>query len=107
MLGRYGRSRRKKDGMNRLKKAVVGGAATALLAGVAMVGTATAADASPARGPFSCALLQAQADQYYANSLYYHSQGVYYGNLGNTFMAGLMFSYERASNINWINVQVC
>jgi hypothetical protein len=97
--------------MNRLKKAVVGAAATALLAGTAMVGMATAADASPvsspARGPFSCTMLQARANQYYANSLYYHSQGVYYGNLGNTFMAGLMYSYERASNINWINVQVC
>jgi hypothetical protein len=89
--------------MNRVKKAVVRGAAAALLAGTAMVGTATAADA----GPFSCAVLEARAQAYYNNSLYYHSQGVYYGGLGNSFMAGLMFSYERASNINWINVQVC
>jgi hypothetical protein len=89
--------------MNRVKKAVVSGAVTALMAGAAMVGLATAADASP----FSCVVLEQRAQAYYNNSLYYHQQGVYYGNLGNSFMAGLMFSYERASNINWLNVQVC
>jgi hypothetical protein len=95
--------------MNRIKKAVISGAATALLAGTAMVGMATAADASPqlpAR-PFSCSLLEKQAQSYYDASQYYHQQGVYYSSIGNPYMATFMFSYERAMNINWLNVQVC
>jgi hypothetical protein len=89
--------------MNRIKKVLVSGTATALLAGTAMVGLATAADASP----LSCYALEQQALHYYNISQDYHNQGVYYGSIGNTIMADLMFSYERAWNINWLNVQVC
>jgi hypothetical protein len=89
--------------MNRIKKVLVSGTATVLLAGAAMVGMATAADASP----LSCYALEQRALHYYDLSQDYHTQGVYYGTIGNSIMSELMFSYERAANINWLNVQVC
>jgi uncharacterized membrane protein len=89
--------------MNRVKKALVSGVATVVLSGAAMVGLATAAEATP----LNCFALEQQALAYYNTSQYYHNQGIYYGTIGNSIMSDLMFSYERAWNINWLNVQVC
>jgi len=69
-----------------------------------MVGVATTAEAS---SPLSCFALEQQSIAYYNTSQYYHSQGIYYGTIGNVFMSNLMFDNERVWNLKWLNVQVC
>ncbi len=90
--------------MNRIKKVLLSGTAAALVCGTAMVGLATTAEAS---SPLSCFALEQQSIAYYNTSQYYHSQGIYYGTIGNVFMSNLMFDNERVWNIKWLNVQVC
>ena len=59
--------------MNRIKKVLVSGTATVLLAGAAMLGLTTAAKASL---PFTCDALEAQAANFYNQPVLAFSRGL-------------------------------
>ena len=91
--------------MNRIKKALAGSGAAALIAGAAMVGlTATPAEAA---NPLDCWWLEQQATAAFNTSQYYHNLGTFYAAAESFSLAADFFSLEREWNVNWLNVQVC
>ena len=90
--------------MTRIKKAMATGFAVTALAGLALVGSTTAAEAS---SPFSCAVLQARYDAAFQTSQYYHFQGAFFQAAGLVDLANWNFGQEREWNIVWLNVELC
>jgi hypothetical protein len=92
----------------RVKKVLVSGVATALLAGAALLGTA--APASAAGGGLSCAQLEARYDNLIAQASYYHGEGVYWTGVGGIqgfVLAPQYFAYERETWLKITNIQLC
>jgi len=89
----------------RVKKVLVSGVATALLAGAALL--STAAPASAAGGGLSCAQLEARYNHLTNEAFYEHSQGVYWTGQGEVGLASQYFAFERDTWLKITNIQLC